>query len=417
MAQSDPSIATLTPPMRRTIGLYALATGQTICWVGLYYSFAALLLSWERDLGWAKTDLTLGLTIAVLIAAVMAPLAGRMTDADGGRWMLTLGALAGAGALGLLATVTTRYEFLVVWALIGIAQGLCLYESCFAFMTRVLGADAPGAILRLTLVAGFASPISFTVGATAAEVYGWQVAVLGYAVAIAVLGAPLHFIGATLLRSVTPTSTDTTSVVSAEPANVKKAVRIALGKPTFWLMALAFPLIALNHGILLNHIIPLLVERGTTQATAITAASIIGPMQVVGRLLVFRFEGRATMLTITFISIGGLIAASALLLVAGVDTILVFAFAATQGAAYGLVSILRPTVIADTLGRDGFGSIAGWLAVPYLTGYAVAPYVGALLWAVGGYDLAVLMALVFGGVGFLAFLLLRALQAREAVNV
>ena len=192
------------------------------------------------------------------------------------------------------------------------------------------------------------------------------------------------------------------------------ALASALRTPAFWLLALAFPLIALNHGILLNHLIPLLVERGVAVSIAVTAASVIGPMQVVGRLLVFRFEGRTTMLTLTFFSIGGLVAAATLLLVAGVSTPLVIAFAMTQGAAYGLVSIMRPTVIAETLGRDGFGSISGWLAVPYLAAYAVAPFAGAVLWEIGGYDLAVNVALVGAAIGLVAMIPLRALQARKA---
>ena len=47
-------------------------------------------------------------------------------------------------------------------------------------------------------------------------------------------------------------------------------------------MAMAFPLLAIKHGILIAHIIPLLVERGFAEATAVTAASIFGPMQVAG---------------------------------------------------------------------------------------------------------------------------------------
>ena len=412
MPSVQPPHASRAHPARRTLGIYVLALGQTICWVGLYYSFAALLLSWENSLGWAKTDLSLGLTISVLIAAVIAPIAGRTIDADCGRWLLTLGAFAGAAALLFLATIETRLEFLFAWAFIGVAQGMCLYEACFAFMTRALGIEAPGAILRLTLVAGFASPISFSAGAFAAEAFGWQTAVVGYAAAIACIGAPLHYFGAHLIEAENGEHVKIREAAVARNPNGKSALRIALAKPQFWLLAVAFSLISLNHGILLNHIIPLLVERGVAQATAVTAASTIGPMQVVGRLLVFRFEGRVAMLTITFISVGGLIVSSTLLLAAGVSTVFVFAFAATQGAAWGLVSILRPTVIADALGRDDFGSIAGWLAVPYLAAYALAPYAGALLWTFGGYDLAIMAALSCGVVGFVAFLVLRMSQPR-----
>jgi len=414
-----PSPATLPPPAppqpgTSAAGLYILAIGQTICWSGLYYSFAALLFSWEQQLGWAKTDLTLGLAASILIAAVLAPVAGRIIDADGGRWLLTGGAFAGAASLCGLAATETQTGFLLAWCAIGVTQAMCLYEPCFAFMTRALEAGAPAAILRLTLVAGFASPISFTLGAFFATHYGWQTAVYVYAALIVVLGAPLHFIGARLLEL--RSGNGDTNLAARRHAAERGRVGLqrALRKPSFWLMALAFPLIGLNHGLLLNHLIPLLVERGVAQATAVTAASLIGPMQIVGRLMVFRFENRATMLALTFISIGGLVVAGTLLLLAGASTMLVVAFAMTQGAAYGLVSVLRPAVIAETLGRDGFGSIAGWLAVPYLAAFAVAPYVGALLWERGGYDLAVAFALGCAVVGFAAVRPLKAMRAREA---
>ena len=85
-----------------------LAMGQTIAWAGLYYVFAALLLTWEQSLGWAKTELTIGLTAAVLVAAACAPLIGRLIDADKGRWVLGLGTLGGAAALALLSTAEFR---------------------------------------------------------------------------------------------------------------------------------------------------------------------------------------------------------------------------------------------------------------------------------------------------------------------
>ena len=58
---------------------------------------------------------------------------------------------------------------------------MCLYEPCFVFVTHTLGSRAAPAILRLTLVAGFASPLSFVAGAWLANTYSWQVAVYSYA--------------------------------------------------------------------------------------------------------------------------------------------------------------------------------------------------------------------------------------------
>ncbi|MGI9407535.1 MAG: MFS transporter [Hyphomicrobiaceae bacterium] len=388
-----------------------LAIGQTICWAGLLYSFAAFLLAWEENLGWAKTDLTIALTVAILISALAAPIAGRIVDAGGGRWLLTFGGLGGALALAGLSMVTTRTGFIVIWALLGVMQGACLYETCFAFMTRMLGAAARPAIIRLTLIAGFASPLAFTGAALLTDAFGWRGAMQIFALAVAVVGAPLHYVGARMME----TGTHPEPVKSVEPG-ARGVVQTAIRKPAFWLIALAFPVMALNHGMLLNHILPLLAERGFSRTTAVTAASLIGPMQVAGRLIVMGFENRVATLTVTLISFAGVIVAALLLLAAGLNTTLVFAFAATQGAAYGLISILRPAVISETLGRDGFGIIAGWLAVPYLAGFALAPWIGALLWELGGYDLAITVAAGLGVVGLASIAILAATQKRTVAS-
>jgi hypothetical protein len=55
-----------------------------------------------------------------------------------------------------------------------------------------------------------------------------------------------------------------------------------------------------------------------------------------------------------------------------------------QGAGMGLMSILRPLLIADILGRSGFGSISGAVAVSPILASAAAPALGALLLAIGG---------------------------------
>jgi predicted MFS family arabinose efflux permease len=397
-------------PLRaKRFAILLLACGETLVWAGMYYVFAALLLRWEAALGWAKTDLTLGITVAVLMSALTAPLAGRVVDAGFGRWLLGLGALAGAFALVLLAGVDSRRGFVAVWALIGVAQAACLYEPCFAFVTRTLGQGARAAITRITLVAGFASPIAFPAGAYLSAAYGWQGAVLIFAAVVALVAAPMLFAGATLLERCRPSAAPGT-----EKARNRNAVRAATRRPAFWLMALAFFLIAVNHGLLLNHLMPILVSRGFTEPTAVLAASIIGPMQVVGRLAIMKMENRVSALRLMVVSFAGIFLAALLLLAAGTSAGLVFAFAAMQGAAYGLISILKPVVVAETLGRTGFGAIAGYLAMPYLAGFAFAPYIGAVLWSLGGYDLAILSAGLFAVTGLLSILVLGRLRSGPA---
>ena len=73
---------------------------------------------------------------------------------------------------------------------------------------------------------------------------------------------------------------------------------------------------------------------------------------------------------------------------------LIIAFVVFQGASYGVLSIIRPTVISGLLGRNDFGIISGLLAVGFVLGSALAPLFGSLVWQLGGYDLVIFVALL-----------------------
>ncbi len=380
-----------------------------IVWAGLFYSFAALLLSWETDLGWSKTDLAFGFTIALLVAAVASPLAGRIVDAGGGRALLGGSALFGAAALALLATVENQWVFLALWALIGLAHAGSLYEPCFAFVTRTMGPSARAAITRITLCAGFASTIAFPLGAWLSATLGWRGAVIVFAIGVACLGAPLLIAGASLLQR----SGETAHIAPAR-ATHRAAVSAAIRRREFWLVAIAFALIALNHGMLLNHIVPILVDRGLTQTAAVSVASLIGPSQVAGRLVMMRFDHRVSAATLSVVAFAGLSLAAAVLFVAGASPLLAFAFAAMQGATYGVTNILKPVIIAESLGRTGFGGISGLLAMPGLAAFAIAPFLGAALWQLGGYTTSIAAAGCAAVFGLAAIVWLAALMRRSA---
>ena len=61
-----------------------LAIGQCLIWASLFYIFPALLLRWESELGWSRVELTAGITLAVCLSGVVAPIAGRLIDAGRG---------------------------------------------------------------------------------------------------------------------------------------------------------------------------------------------------------------------------------------------------------------------------------------------------------------------------------------------
>src|SRR3546814_13706767 len=74
-------------------------------------------------------------------------------------------------------------------------MALCLYEPCFAFLTRTRGGDARRAITRITLIAGLAGTVSFPTANLLAELFGWRAATSGFAAAILLLAVPLFAYG------------------------------------------------------------------------------------------------------------------------------------------------------------------------------------------------------------------------------
>jgi MFS family permease len=351
--------------------VWMLAVGQTLSYACLYYIFAALILSWEADLHWPRSLLATGPFIAIVISASLAPFAGRIVDIGRGPEVMVAGALLGAGALALLAVSWSPASYLASWALIGLAQSVTLYETCFAFLIRRLGPHARAAIVRVTLVAGFASTIAFPAGAGLSAWIGWRGAVWVAAAIMALVLVPLFAVAGRMLRR-----------VEGEPDRREAdrgALSRALKAPVFWLLAAVFALVSLNHWMLISYAVPIFVEQGASEALAVLAASTVGPAQVAGRLVLMRVEARIGTAMATRITFAGMLLGTGALWLAGLEPWLIFAFTAIQGAAIGVMTILRPVLIAEVLGPAGYGAIAGTIQIPAMLAGASAPVIGAFV--------------------------------------
>lgn len=356
--------------------VWLLALGQTLVYAGSYYAFPALLPDLEAATGWSKATLALGPSLAFLIMASLTVITGRLVDRGLGGEMLVWGpVLASLGVAGM-ALAGSPVIWLAAWALVGVAQAGCLYETCFAFLTRRLGQGARAAITKVTLVAGFAGTLAFPLGHWVGTQFGGQGG-LAVFVGVTLLAVPCNLWA---VRSLRRRERAGAAPVPAPPG----VLAVALRRPAFWALVACFGLIWLNHGVLITYVLELFADRGAGPAMAATAAACIGPSQVAGRLLFMLGEARVGNDRATLIALGGVVAASAVLWLAGLAPLLVFGFALAQGAGAGLMSILRPVLIAEILGREGFGTISGAVAMSPILASAAAPALGAWMLAAGG---------------------------------
>ena len=383
-----------------TIAVLPLAVAQTLIWAATYYSFPALLPVWEEDLGWSRSEVAGAFTLALVATALLAPSAGRTID-QGKSWGMFLGGIGvSAILLVVLSMVQSLWQFWAIWLAIGVVNAGILYEACFAIITVVTGARARTGITVVTLVAGFAGTVCFPAFFFLSEAFGWRGACQVFAVVTAFVSLPLAWLGLRLLEGHHQPAED-------RPVATGREGKEALRKPAFWALSLAFGATGLTHGMLISHIRPIMEDAGVGAASAILIASMVGPMQVLGRLIVVTLGARVSAFTTAVGCFIGMMLGLVALLSAGMAPWLAFIFVVPYGAAWGIISIVRPVLIADFLGRAGYGQIAGMVAVPYMLGGAIGPILAALLWSWAGYDLVLGLSVGLVACGALALLTAR----------
>lgn len=390
--------------MFRDKPILLMAMGQITIWASLLYIFPALLLHWEMAFGWARSQITGAITLAILISAVTAPAIGKWIDQGLSGSVMGFGCILGAFSLFMLSFVDNLWQFYLCWSFIGLAFACTLYEPCFAIVTRCRGQKAKQAIISITLLAGFAGAFSFPLAHVLTEMYGWEQCVRIFAIVTLFVSAPALWFAATMMekeRHLYITGNSTT-----EAAQKLHLTRM----PLFWLLALSFATLGIAHGVTLHHLLAILDQRIVSKDLAVTIAAFIGPMQVTGRLIMTVSAPHVSNHGVAAFCFICMALSIFILALAGSNPSLLVLFVIMFGGSYGIVSIIRPVVARDLLGQTQFGAKSGALALVYLIGSASAPLLGALIWRVGGYGVVLTTMIALCAVGLMLYLYAHHLQ-------
>ena len=361
---------------REGAAVWLLAIGQTIGYACFFYLFAALVLVWQRDLPFGHGLIAAGPLISILVTAVLSPKVGRWVDRGFAFRLMTGGTILGAGSLGLLALSDGPVTYLLAFAGMGAAAAMTLYEVCFALLIRRFGDTARQPITQITMVAGLASTLAFPAGAVLAASYGWRGAVWSACALVVFVMLPLQAWGSHVLGEGRRRG--------AIPVVAMARWRDILARPGALRLMLVLALVNLDHWMLMNLLRPLFADMGLAESRAILAASVIGPAQVVGRIVLLSAGARLTTRRITQLVLAGLVAAAICLLFAGMAPMAVFGFAIIQGAAMGVMTILRPLLVAEVNGPADYAAAAAALSLPAMAATAVAAVLGTWLLHLGG---------------------------------
>ena len=389
-------------PRMVTRTLVILSSTQTLDWAFLFYAFALWAPRILQETGWSDGVVFGGYSLALLACGLAAPLAGRMVDRHGGRQVMGFGTLLGAAGLVLLALSHQPTLYFLSFGLIGLGMAGALYDPAFATLTQVAGANARRAISTLTLAGGFASTLAWPLTLFLFDWYDWRAIALIYAGILTVLCTPLHLFGL-------PTKADRLHAETAQTAQIgtHSPLPEKRARGPEWQALGLFALVIMAHGFVTSafsvHVIHVLNQSGLSEAIAVSAGALIGPAQVVARLIEMLYGRHIPALMLGLISVALLPIAFLLLMFSPASFISAGLFALIYGASNGLLTIVRGVVPLALFGPAGYGRRLGLISGPALALKAGAPMmlgaaltgqgVEAVLWISLGCAIAALLAM------------------------
>jgi len=350
----------------------ALGVAQIISWGTLFYTIAVLGGAMRRDLGVSDIFLFGSFTAGLFLSGVVSPLVGREIDARGGGRVLAAGSILGALATIVLATSQGPWTMLAGWLLAGVAMSACLYDPAFATLHQISGTSYRRAVTALTLFGGFASTVFWPLSQYLLDEWGWREAFGVYAGLHLFICLPVHL----LLVPRVPEAH-----AAAEAPAVVQEVR-AGDRAVFGWLAAALALAAFMGTAIAAHVIDLLTATGLTARDAVLVGSLIGPMQVAGRVMEFAFGRNMHALAVGTLAFALMAASLALFTQVHGVWIVALAFAMIYGWSNGVMTIVRGTVPAELFGPKGYGALLGRLARPQFILKSSAPLALTLLYTV-----------------------------------
>lgn len=356
----------MKPLSARSKTVASIGFGQMLAWGSSYYLAAILAPVMAHEFGLPTVVVFSMFSAALLVSAVLGPFAGKRVDRLGGRRVLQHSNVMFAIAHLVLSTAQGPITLALGWLLLGVAMPFGLYDAAIGTLVRLYREDARRSIVSVTLIAGFASSVSWPLTHFIEVQFSWRAACALWALLHLTAGLALHRYGVPNVLSAAqhPPAEATTTQVAPKPA-------------LLWLLAAIFAATGFVFASLAAHLPRVLEVSGVTPTAAVAAASLVGIFQVGGRVLDAAWLKRlppfvsARLATILH-PVG-----AALFLIFGAP--LATLFTALHGAGVGLMTIVKGTVPLVLFGPSGFGQRAGLLEAPSRVMQAVAPVLFSLL--------------------------------------
>lgn len=365
-----------------------LGISQIIGYGTLMYAYAILLPHMAEDLGLSLSDVFGILSLGLFFGGLMSPVAGKLVDRYGGRWVMTIGSVVAAGAVLSLSRVDSTPELFVAILLAESAGMFVLYNVAFASVARLdLSIPPQKSISIITLFGGVASTIFWPLTLALYTALGWQSTWVVLGIALLLTCVPIHFIA---LRGteITPDSPP------RSPRPNWPELTGPLRKQGMLWMVISFVCSGYIMGAVMTLWVTNVQDLGHSATLAALAGAVIGPFKTVGRFFEMVVSRNLYPRVTYALSLGLMFAGFSVLLVVGFTLPGLMLAAALYGMGDGIKTIARGTLPLALFGAKGYGARLGWISFVQMGINASAPFAFAwLTQAYGGWWSFLVMAL------------------------
>jgi MFS family permease len=365
------------PPV---LPISALGLLTIVAYGACYYAYGVLIQPIGADTHWPDAALGAIFSAILVITGVLGVLAGRVLDRRGPRPVFLVAAVAGTGAMLAASAQSALLPFSIAYASgCGLVGALGFYHITQAVAARAAPAAPSRAIIWLTLLGAFSSPIYLPLTAWLVQCAGWRDAVRIQAGTILAAFA----LAAALIKN--PGG----SRPGQEPDGPGDVLRDAWQSPRVraWLLATLIGGAAVD--ALIVYQVSVMARAGLALGIAAAAAGFRGLAQLAGRLplpgLVNRLGARNTL--VLAYAVGAI---AALLLFVSGTVALALLLSLLAGASVGAVYTLQGVYAYELIHPHHLGMMLGIQQAVFAIGGAVGPAsAGVLLGATGSYAPAI----------------------------
>lgn len=388
----------MTFPHRSTRTVGVLAVTQLIGWGTTFESVGVLGRRLAPDLGLANEIVFAGLSVMMMVGALISPLVGRLLDRHGAARVMAAGSMFFAAGLVLLASSTGIVTYGVSWVILGIGGAFALSAPAYTAVVEREGIEGKRTIAILMLFTGLSATIFWPLLSLCSDMVGWRITLITAAALHVFVCIPLTLFG--LPKPIVYARSDASAdlaPVPLTPGNRKLA---------FLLVAITTAIASFVTFGLSPSLLEILHQSGATPEFALQLAAARGVLGISARGIDMALGKRGNPFITSVAGSGLMLIAFACLLLLPPSRYSLWIFIALYGFGSGILVVARALLPLALFSPREYGRQATRLAMPQNFANALAPVIFTALIDRSGTTAALIFAIALACVALLAIIML-----------